>query len=240
MTQPASATVEGAPARGLPARVAGVLFSPRDTYIAVAAHPRVLGVLVVVILIMATASYALLSSELGQKIVLDQQVRGMESFGITVTDEMYARLEARIAAAKYTGGLFQAVFVPVLTAAIAGLLTGVFSMLMGGAGTFKQVWAIVAHAGVIVAVQQVFTTVLTRARGQLASANLGVFVPMLEETSFVVRFLSAIDLFVVWWAVSLAIGLGVLYRGRTGGIASALIALYVLIALVVAVFRSGS
>ena len=68
---------------------------------------------------------------------------------------------------------------------------------------------------------------------------LGVFVPMLEETSFPARFLGAVVLLHVWWALSLAIGLGVLYRRRTGGIASSVIGLYILVALVLAVVRSS-
>jgi hypothetical protein len=71
-------------------------------------------------------------------------------------------------------------------------------------------------------------------------ANLGVFVPMLEETSFVTQFLSAIDLILVWWVVTLSIGLGVLYKRRTGGIATTLLLIYVLFALVIGYARSGS
>jgi hypothetical protein len=65
-----------------------------------------------------------------------------------------------------------------------------------------------------------------------------VFVPMLEETSFVTIFLGTINLVLVWWVLSLAIGLGVLYRRRTGPIATALLFIYVVIALIVAMVRS--
>ena len=217
----------------------GVLLSPRDTYAAVAAHPRALGVLAVTAALMAAVIYAFLSSELGQRVALDQQVKGMEAFGITVSDQMYDQMESRMAAGRYTGGIFWAILLPIVTAATAGVMVGVFTALMGGTGTFRQVYAIVAHSNVIIAVQQIFTTALTFGRGEMASANLGVFVPMLEETSFVARFLGAIDLFYVWWALSLAIGLGVLYRRRTGGIASSFIGLYILVALVLAVVRSS-
>ena len=53
-------------------------------------------------------------------------------------------------------------------------------------------------------------------------------------------FLGSIDLFFVWATISLAIGLGVLYRRRTGPIAVTMLGLYVGIALVIAFFRSGS
>ena len=38
-------------------------------------------------------------------------------------------------------------------------------------------------------------------------ANLGIFVPMLDETSFVTQFLSAIDLVLVWWVVTCQLAL---------------------------------
>jgi len=64
-------------------------------------------------------------------------------------------------------------------------------------------------------------------------------VPFLEDTSFVARFLGSIDLFYVWWMVSLSIGLGVLYRRRTTPIATSVIVVYVVIALVIAAARSA-
>ena len=111
---------------------------------------------------------------------------------------------------------------------------------MGGAGTFKQVYAVVAHSAVIVALQQVFTTALSYASEKLAGANLGIFVPMLDEKNIVTLFLGSIDLFFVWATISVAIGLGVLYRRRTGPIATTLLGIYVVIALIIAFVRSGS
>jgi hypothetical protein len=54
------------------------------------------------------------------------------------------------------------------------------------------------------------------------------------------RFLGAIDLVLVWWIITLSIGLAVLYRRRTGGIAMTLLAIYVVIALIIGYVRSGS
>jgi uncharacterized membrane-anchored protein len=46
------------------------------------------------------------------------------------------------------------------------------------------------------------------------------------------------DLFIVWWLIVLAIGLGVLYRRRTQPIAISLLAVYALIALSIATVMS--
>ena len=69
-------TTESAAATGsksLPARVGGVLFSPRATYADVAARPRWFGIFLTVFLITATAATALMSTEIGRHAVVDQR-----------------------------------------------------------------------------------------------------------------------------------------------------------------------
>lgn len=226
--------------QGLVARIVGVLLSPRATYAAVAAKPRSFGVLAVVLAIIGVAQGVFLSSEVGQQLVLDQQIRAMEAFGMTISDQLYDQMEQGMKRAAITGPITQVIFWPIALAIEAGILLVIFSLLMGGAATFKYVYAVVAHSSVIVALQQVFSIALSYASGKMAGANLGVFVPMLDERNFVTLFLESIDLFFVWATISLAIGLGVLYRRRTGPIATTMLGLYVVIALVITLFRSGS
>jgi hypothetical protein len=235
-----SPVVPTPPPASLASRLIGVLLSPAQAYTSVVATPRALGALAVVVLVVALTQGAFLATAVGQEALLDQQVRALESFGVTITDQMYTGLEAGLSRAPYTTAVSQAVFLPLMAAIVAGLLMGLFSLLMGGTATFRQVYAIVAHSGVIIAVQSVFSMPLSYTRGAFAGANLAVFVPMLEETSFAVRFLGAIDLFVIWWAVSLAIGIGVLYRRRPSGLATGLVGVYVLLAFILAIVRSGN
>ena len=122
----------------------------------------------------------------------------------------------------------------------AGLILGIFGMLMGGTGTFKQVFAILAHGGVITALQILVSMPLSYATGRLAGFTLDALVPTLEETSFLTRFLGGLDLFWMWWCLSIAIGVGVLFKRRTGGIATTFLATYVVVVLVYALLRSGS
>jgi hypothetical protein len=68
----------------------------------------------------------------------------------------------------------------------------------------------------------------------VSATTLAVFVPMLDERNFLARFLGWIDLFRIWWLVSLSIGAAVLYKRKSGPIAWTLLGLYVLFALVVA------
>jgi hypothetical protein len=231
---PASGIGAAAP-KGLAARVAGVIFSPGDTYRSIAAHPRVLGVLVVTTMLMAAAVFGFLSTEVGMDASLDQQMRMMESFRFNLPDEFYDQMEARAPMARYyaAGGIL--VTAPLLCALVSGIMILIFNVVLGGEATFKQAFAIVAHSQVLLVVQQFFILPLNYVRETMSSGTtLAVFAPMLDEMSFVARLLSWIDLFRVWWIVNLAIGAAVLYNRKSGPIAWSLLGLYVLFALIVA------
>jgi len=226
--------------RGLPARIAGVIFSPRATYAEVAARPRALGVLVFVVAIAAGGVFAFMSTEVGQNAFLDQQVQQRESFGRPLTDAQYEQLERIVPYARYLGAGFQIVILPLAATIIAAIAFAVFNAVMGGDGTYKQVFAVVAHSGVVLSLAQLFGLPLAYARQTLSSAtNLAVFTPFLDDSSFAARLLGAIDLFIIWWIVSLAIGLAVLHRKRTGPIAITLLAVYAAIGLVIATVKTA-
>jgi len=240
VTEATTADAASSGPKSLAARIAGVLVSPRDTYADVALHPRWFGVLAVIVLIGATGVFALMSTDVGKTAAMDQQVRMMESFGMKLTDAQYARLEQGMSRAPYTGAIGQAVTLPLAAAIIAGILLGIFTALLGGDAKFKQVFAVVCHSGVVISLAQIFGLPLAYARESLSSAtNLAVFLPFLDESSFAARFLGTIDLFQIWWIVSLSIGLGVLYRKRTAPIAMTILGVYAVIAIVIAAIRTA-
>jgi hypothetical protein len=235
-----STPAAAAPSKGLAARAIGVLTSPRTTYADVAAHPRWLGALAFVLIVGGAATFAFLSTEVGKQALFDQQIKTMESFGRQLNDAAYARLEQGLQYAPYTGVVFQAIGITVFALIIAGVAFGVFTAGLGGDATFKQVFAVVAHSGFVITLSQLFGLPLAYAKENMSSStNLAVFLPFLEDTSLVARFLGSIDLFQIWWIVSLAIGFGVLYRKRTGPIATTMLVVYAAIALAIAALRTA-
>jgi hypothetical protein len=228
------------PRLGLLARIVGVIFSPRETFAAVAARPTWFGALGVALLVMGASQFALLSTDVGKELALDQQVSAMEAFGVTITDETYANMERGMENARYTGPVATIFATPLFMLLSAGILHVMFGLVGGGNGTYKQVYAISAHAAIISALQLVFTTIVTLAAGRAAGANLAVFAPTLEDTTFAYKFLSYIDLFYVWSTFITAVGLGVLYKRRTGPIAMVLFGIYFVIAAIIAYATSGS
>ena len=228
---------------GLVARAIGVIFSPRQTFEHIAADPRWLGALVLIVVLMGTTSFLFMSTEVGREAVLAKQLDSMEAFGMQITPELETQMEQGLDRAKYFG-MFNGLFWVVVLLIAAGLLFAAFNALMGGTATFKQVFAVTVFSSFVTVLQQLFTMPLAYARGSLDGAtNLAVFLPMLDDSSFIARLLGVIDVFWIWWLVVLAIGMGVLYRRRTQPILTAFLVLYGVIALAIAIFqatRTGS
>jgi hypothetical protein len=226
--------------KGFLSRVAGVVFSPRATYADVAVRPRWLGVLALIVVWGSLGVYALLSTQVGQDAMVERQVRQTEAFGRQLTDAQYEQIQRVAPYGKYLAVGFQFTILPLAAVIVSGLAFVVFNVMMGGDASFKQVFAIVVHSGVILTLVQTLGLPLAYVRGTLSSAtSLAVFAPFLDESSFGARLLGAVDLVFIWWIVSVAIGLGVLYRRRTGPIATTLLAIYVAIGVVIAAVQSA-
>jgi hypothetical protein len=220
-------------------RFLGIITSPKATFETVVAHPRWFGMLALVTLVVAIGVTLPMTTEAGRQAALDNQVQQMENFGFQVNDEMYARMSQSSRYAPIQTFVSILVFSPIVTLIGAGILFGVFAML-GGQATFKQIFSVYVHSGAVSAAGQLFLSPLNYFRGSMTSAtNLAVLLPMIDERSFLGRLLGTIDLFIVWWVIVLAIGLGVLYRRKTAGIATGLFVVYGVIALAIAAIMSA-
>jgi Yip1-like protein len=239
MTQTVTPEPSAAVSNNVLARLVAVVFSPRSAYAAVAARPRVLGALVVVLAIIVSATFTFLSTDVGQQASLANQVQQMESFGRTVTDAQYAQMERMAPYSRYFAAGAQLIVTPIMALIVAGLAFAVFNAVMGGDAPFKAVYAIVVHSGAIMVLQAMFSLPIAYARESMSGAtNLAVFFPFLDDNSFAARLFGSIDLFLIWWIVSVSIGLGVLYRKRTGPIATTMLIVYVLIGVLIATIKS--
>jgi len=222
------------------ARVIGVLTSPSATYAEVAARPRWPGALGVVLLVTGVGVGTFMSTEIGRRALLDQQITMMESFGRRPDDAQALQMENRAAHGPAIGFAGEAVAV-VLAALllVTGVALAIFNVFLDGKATFNQVFSVVAHSAVVVAVQQIFVLPLDYAHESLASpTTLAGFFSFFDDNTLVARLLGSIDLFVIWWMMSLAIGLSVLYQRRTASTAAAILATYLVFAFVLAAVKT--
>jgi hypothetical protein len=201
---------------------------PRRTFEALVSRPRSGPLLALLFIVPFVASAALFSTDVGRQALVDQWENAALAFGQPVDDQRYAdmqRLSGRgvgyAAVTALTGG-------PLMAALLALLVHGWFAGVRRHPASYRQALAVVAAASVILMVRQVVAAPLAYLRETTASAvTLGRLVTIVDQASPMARFLSLVDLFVVWWLVVLAVGVGVLYRIRTRDVALSLAGVYV-------------
>jgi hypothetical protein len=217
--------------------------SPRATLTSVIAQPRSLDLLCLVVGIAAACSAGFLLTRVGQLAALDQQVRQLESFGAIVDDDLYGTLRQLV---PYRPLISAAVILagwPLAWSAIAFVLWLAGKRVADAPASFPQVFTIVVHAGSIFAVRALVAAPVNYVRESLGGAtSLGMVMPSFGESTFPARLLGAVDIFVLWWVVLVAMGLSILYRTRTLPIARWLVGAYTAAALALAlvqVLRGG-
>lgn len=218
------------PPRGLFSRAIGVIVSPTETFRSVVSHPRAVGILFLVCLVMGLATAVPQFTEAGQEAALAMQVEQMERFsGQPVTTEQYVQLERAVSFGAYAsiGAMF--IFIPVMTLIFTALYWAFFNIVLGGSASFGQVLAVNAHSQVILALGTLIGAPIQMMTGTFSQAgpfNLGALAPMLDPSSGLALFLGALTFFGFWQTIVCGIGLGVLYRRRPTGIIVGLLVIY--------------
>jgi hypothetical protein len=225
-----------APAPGLLARAVGVVVSPRATFEQLVKAPKVAGILVLVGVVISLAQALPQFTAAGRQAAVDSAVQQIERFsGRPVTDEQYAAIQKQAPIRAYFTMAFTPIGVAVGVLFFAGLYFVAFNVALGGTATYKAVLSVAAHAAVIGALGAALGAPVQLLQGSyspMGPFTLGGLFPMLDESSFLARFLGVISIFSLWGTVVTAIGLGVLYGRKSRNIAVALFGLTVLFAAV--------
>ena len=232
MTEPTS--IQPTPAPGLFARFIGVLTAPRATFEKIVPSPTVFGALALVALTAAVVSTVFMNTEVGRT-AFTQAMQERASANTQLSPEQLQRMEQVAPYIRAFAGAAPIIFVPIAMMVISAVLFVVFNVLMGGTATFRQMMSVVSHSQFVSVVGTLVTYLLNFMRGTMTSTtNLSAFMPNVDEHNFVYRLARSVDLFLIWWLVVLAIGLSVLYRRKTSGVAVTLFSIYGAIVVLVA------
>jgi hypothetical protein len=201
--------------------------SPRATLTSAVANPRSLDLAIVIVVISVACSAGFLMTRVGQLAALDQQVRQLESFGAEIGDERYEALRRVVPYRPVISAAFIVVGWPILWLLSASVLRWLGNRAGRAKATFAQVLTVVVHASAIFAVRALVAAPINYARESLGGAtSLSLLMPAFGESTFPARLLGAVDIFVVWWVVLVALGLSILYQARTLPIARWLFGAY--------------
>ena len=218
----------------LPSRMAGMLTRPRPTLTLAIARQLWAATWLAGLTLWAAVGAGLLVTPVGQQALVDERVRVIEAFGGEVDDAGYGALQADPPVLTYLTSGGRLWLLPPVTFAVAlGLL--VLVRWRSRVGSLGQMLAVVAHANVVLVLQQVLTTPLHYVRESLTSvSNLAALLPMVEEGTPLALWLGSLDLFGLWWLGLLALGLGIVSGQPTRGFFGWLIAAYAAVAAVAA------
>lgn len=170
-------------------------------------------------------------TRVGQLAALDQQVRQLESFGVAITDDRYEQLRDVVPYRPFVSAAFIVIGWPILWLLTARVLqwfgNRTAESLSRRRVTFAQVLTVVVHASAIFAVRELIAAPVNYARESLGGAtSLARVMPAFGDSTFPAHLLGAVDLFIVWWVVLIALGLSTLYQTRTLPIARWLFGAY--------------
>lgn len=239
MTTTSPAAGSAPASKNLIARFIGIITSPKETFASVVASPKVLGMLALTAVLAAFFTALPMATDAGKQAAIEQQVQQMQSFGFTVSDQMYDQLQKGANRMPYTTGGSVLVITPIIAAIFSGILFAIFNAALGGEASFTQVYSVYIHAGVISVLSAMLSGAVNFFSGRVGSVtNVGALMPMLPEKSFGAHLLGTVDIFLLWYIVVLAIGLGVLYKRRTQPIAISLLSVYAVIAIGIALLKS--
>lgn len=209
---------EGPELPGLPKRSLLVFTAPGQLFDRLEERPVWLDVMLLVAGL-SLAATLLIPQELVREAMMQQAPEGT---AVEDVEEMTGFLR--------TAGMVAAVIGPLFVAAVvAGVTHLLFTLVLGGRSTYRQVFSAAAHMMLIPTVGTLLTVPLVLSTGDVQTAlALHLLVPGLETDTYVYRLLHALNVFGIAGAVVMGVAVGHLYRDRStrSGVAVMLI-LYV-------------
>ena len=219
---------------GVAASIVGVICHPRSTFEAVVSRPRWLGLLVALTLVTAVARGFLLHTAVGRQALIDEWERTAEAVGAGIDEARYGQLRAWSTYGAAYGVASAVLAGPLLSLGVAAALWGAFQRAPR-ARSFRGLLSVVVHASAILAVRQTLAAPISYARETTASAtSLAVWLPLAGGGALADGFLGVVDVFVMWWLVVLAVGLGVLLERPARRLAARFLGLYLAAAFALA------
>lgn len=211
-------------------KVIGVFTSPGKTFASLNITPT--WILPIIIYIAVSVAFIFFAQKIIIKEAITVQQEKMAERGMT-TDEMNNSLAMAEKVMKITIPLAAVAMPIIMIVVISGVFRFVGNVVMGGSATFKKVFSITAHSFLIHVLGALIILPLVLAKGSMqVSFSLAALMSDEAKGTFLYQFLAKIDLFWIWWIAVYSIGLAVIYKMRTQKMATAVVTVYGIYAVV--------
>jgi hypothetical protein len=202
-------------------RIAGVLFSPAETFADIARRPDVIGPLAI-ILILGYIATALMIPKMDIGAITTMQAEQMRKQNPNMSEEQIEQAGRIASAAAKVFGWLGPIVMVIWYAIVAGALLLAFR-LFGGQGTYKQAFSTTLYAWMPLVLFTILMAVVVMARGTfdpttaatLVKSNPAFLVDM-KEQPVLFSLLSSFDIFTIWTVALLAIGFATLSKTSIG------------------------
>lgn len=216
-------------------RIINIFVAPSRVFQFLAGNPVWAAPLILMTLYSGALNFTVVSTSAGEAAMREQIMSSPQAAQMPPE-----RLTQALTIGKTMAGVGALIAVPVITFIGAGILYLLFSIVLGGEGTFKQTLAVYTHAGLIYLVTGLVATSIVLMKGSFkSSTSLAAFLPFLEETSFIYKFLQGLDLFIMWQLAVASIGMAIIHKMTTKKAAIAIFSVYLVIVLVIAGIRQA-
>ena len=187
----------------LPVRIVRVFVAPGELFDALRERPVWLDALLVTIVVALLIQFVL-----PVEIFREAVMSGLPS---DASPEQIEATENSIPTLRVIAWISTVIMPPLLFALIAGALKLLYSVLLGGAGTFKQLFSATAHAQIVNAVGGLLVLPLILTTGDPRQAlSLQLLVPM-EREGWLFGFLNGLNFFGMWTMIVLGIAVSRIY-----------------------------
>ena len=212
-------------------RVAGVLFSPGETFRDIARRPDIVGPLLLLVVFGFIAT-ALILPRFDFEAMTAQQTAAMKKQNPNMTDDDAERI-AKFGKASAT---VMAWVSPLLQLAWFALVAGVLLLafrMFGGEGTFKQAFSVTLYSWIPRLLQSVVMVIVVLARGTVDPMSMATvvksnpaFLVDMSEQPVLFSLLSSFDLFAIWSLVLFVIGFSAMAKTSKGKAAAIVVSLW--------------
>lgn len=216
-------------------RIVNIFVAPSKVFQFLSGSPLWAAPLILMTLYSGVLNFAVVSTSAGEAAMKEQIMSSPQAANMPPE-----RMATALTIGKTMAGVGALIAVPVITFVGAGILYLLFSIVMGGEGTFKQTLSVYTHAGLIYLVTGLIGTSIVLMKGSFkSSTSLAAFLPFLEESSFVYKVLQGLDLFIIWQLAVASIGMAIMHRMTTKKAAIAIFSAYLVVVLVIAGIRQA-
>lgn len=195
------------------ARVIGVFFEPGKTFRDIAGRPSwLLPMILVIVAVIGVSST--MSQKIGWERIFRHQMETNSRYQQMTQEQRDQTLQVQMKFASVGGYAGALIGVPLYDLIAAAVLLGIAGGLMGGGMRFKQVFSVVAWAGMPGLISAILTIIVIFLKNpddfnlqNPIAFNLGAFLDPNTASKFVYSLASSIDLFVFWTIFLMATGL---------------------------------